>query len=188
MVAQEAGTRRRFTRAEYHCMGAAGVFKPSERVELIRGEIITMSPIGRRHVTFVDNLTRLLILSLRERAIVSIQGPIVISEDSEPEPDVGVYRRRAVSYKDADRGPDDTVLLIEVAETSLAYDRSTKLRLYAEAGVVEYWIVDCVAEAVEVHRSPRGSAYTDVRRYAGEDRIALQAFPDVVLALPDIFA
>jgi Uma2 family endonuclease len=169
-------------------MGEVGILKSTDRVELIRGEIVEMSPIGRRHYAFVDNLVRLLILALGDRAFVSAQGPIALTDDSEPQPDVAVYRRRAVPYKDADRGPEDALLLIEVAETSLAYDRSTKLRLYAAAGIVEYWVVDCGAEAVEVHRAPHADGYHDVFRFAGAVTVSPQAFPDIVLSLTEIFA
>jgi len=181
-------SRRLFTREEYHRMGEVGILKPSDRVELIEGEIVQMSPIGRRHYAFTDNLTRLLILRLGDRAVVAVPGPIVLADDTEPEPDVAVYRRRAVPYKDADRHADDALLLIEVAETSLAYDRSTKLRLYAAAGVAEYWVVSCGGETVEVHRNPEGGRYRDVRLVAGTASVTLQAFPDIVLPLTEIFA
>ena len=188
MAVEVAVARRLFTREEYHRMGEVGILKPTDRVELIRGEIVEMSPIGRRHYAFVDNLNRLLVLRLGDRAVVSIQGPIALSDDTEPEPDAAVYRRRAVPYKDADRDASDALLLIEVAETSLAYDRSTKLRLYASFGVPEYWVVDCAAEAVEVHRDPASTGYRDVRRIVGAGSVTLQAFPDVVLPLSEIFA
>src|SRR5204863_3420575 len=120
----------------------------------IRGEIIKMSPQGRRPRAFIDNLTHLLIMGLAGRAIVAVQGPIVLAHDTEPEPDLAVIRRRIPPYKDREAHTEDAFLLIEVAESSLAYDRSTKLRLYAAAGIPEYWIVDCGAESVEVYRTP----------------------------------
>jgi Uma2 family endonuclease len=188
MAVDVAVARRRFTRAEYHRMGEVGILTDSDRVELIRGEIVEMSPIGRRHYAFVDNLTQLLVLKLAGRAVVSAQGPIALADDTEPQPDVAVYRRRAVPYKDADRGPQDALLLIEVAESSLAYDRSSKRRLYADAGIAEYWVVDCAAEMIDVHRAPEGGDYRDVRRFAGATSVTVQAFPDVVLGLREIFA
>ena len=108
-------------------MGEAGILKPTDRVELIRGEIVEMSPIGRRHYAFVNNLN----LRLAGRAIVAVQGPIALADDTEPEPDVAIIRRRRVPYKEREAYAEDALLLIEVAESSLAYDRSTKLRLYA---------------------------------------------------------
>jgi Uma2 family endonuclease len=188
MAVEVAAARRLFTRQEYHRMGEVGILKPTDRVELIRGEIVEMSPIGRRHVAFVDNLNQLLVVRLAGRAIVSVQNPVALSDDTEPQPDLKVLRRRPVPYKEREAWGDDVLLVIEVAETSLAYDRSTKLRLYAEAGIPEYWVVDCAAESIEIHRTPEGGRYRDVSRVSGVATVTLQAFPDVVLALADIFA
>ncbi len=188
MAVELEAARRRFTREEYHRMAEVGILTRRERVELIRGEIITMSPQGRRHRAFIDNLNQLLITRLGGRAIVSIQMPIVLADDTEPEPDVQVLRRRAVPYKDREADASDALLLIEVAESSLAYDRATKRRLYAAASIPEYWVVDCVAESIEVHRAPHTDGYRDVARFAGPAAtVTLQAFPDVALALGEIF-
>jgi Uma2 family endonuclease len=184
-----AAPRRRFTRAEYHRMAEVGILTCNERVELIRGEIIKMSPQGRRHRAFIDNLTQLLATRLAGRAIVSIQMPIVLADDTEPEPDIQILRRRAVPYKEREADAGDALLLIEVAQTSLAYDRSTKLRLYAAAGIPEYWVVDCVAESIEIHRTPHADGYRDVSRPIGPTAtVSLEAFPDVALGLSEIFA
>lgn len=169
-------------------MAEVGILKPTDRVELIRGEIVDMSPIGRRHVAFVNNLTQLLVMRLAGRAIVSVQNPVALTEDSEPQPDLAVIRKRAVSYKEAGITTQDVVLLIEVAERSLAYDRSTKLRLYAEERVPEYWVVDVTAEQVEVHRTPDAGGYRDVSRLIAGASVSPLAFPDVVLALAEVFA
>jgi hypothetical protein len=189
MVVESEPVRRRFTRAEYNRMGEVGILTRRDRVELIRGEIITMSPQGRRHRAFIDNLAERLIVALTGRAIVSVQMPIALSDDTEPEPDLQLLRRRPVPYKDREAFADDALLLIEVAETSLAYDRSTKLRLYAAAGIPEYWVVDCRAESIEVHRAPHPDGYRDVTRVAGPGAtITPLAFPDVALPLAEIFA
>ena len=169
-------------------MAEVGILKPTDRVELIRGEIVEMSPIGRRHYAFVNNLAQLLITRLAGRAIVAVQGPIVLADDTEPEPDLAVIRRRTPPYKEREAHAEDALLLIEVAESSLAYDRSTKLRLYAEAGIPEYWVVDCGAESVEVHRTPEGGGYRDTSPLAGTGTVAVKAFPDVSLTLAEIFA
>jgi Uma2 family endonuclease len=188
MAVEVAATRRRFTRAEYYRMAEVGILGKHDRVELIRGEIVEMSPIGRRHNAFVGNLNQLLVMRLAGRAIVWVQSSIALAEDTEPQPDLVVLRRGAVSYKDRDAWGDDALLVIEVADSSLAYDRSTKLRLYAEAGVLEYWVVDCTAEAIEVYRGPGPEGYREVSRVAGTATITLQAFPDVELTTIEIFA
>ena len=189
MAVEVATARRRFTREEYHRMGEVGILKPTDRVELIRGEIVEMSPIGPRHSAFVDNLTQLLVTRLAGRAIVSVQNPVVLADDSEPQPDLKILRRRSLSYKHRTADAEDTLLLIEVAETSLAYDRSTKLRLYAETGIPEYLVVDCVAESVEIHRTPHAGGYRDVIRVTDAGAtVSSQAFPDVTLPLAEIFA
>ena len=188
MAVDVAAPRRLFTREEYRRMAEVGILKPTERVELIRGEIVEMSPIGRRHQAFVDNLNQLLTLRIAGRAIVSVQNPVVIADDTEPEPDLKIIRRRSVPYKELEAHGDDALLIIEVAETSLSYDRSTKLRLYAETGIPEYWVVDCAAESVEVHRTPDVSGYRDVSRFTGTASVSPLAFPDVRIALAEIFA
>ena len=189
MAVEVATARRLFNREEYHRMGEVGILKPTDRVELIKGEIVTMSPQGRRHRAFIDNLTQILGAGVAGRAIVSVQMPVVLSEDTEPEPDVQILRRGSVPYKERDASSEDVLLLIEVAETSLRYDRSTKRRLYAEAGIPEYWVVDCAAESIEVHRTPHAGGYRDVSHLiGGTATIAPHAFPDVTLTLAEIFA
>ena len=186
MAVEVAATRRRFTRAEYYRMAEVGILGKDDRVELIEGEIVEMSPIGDRHFAFVINLSEILYASLAGRARVSVKGPVVLTDDTEPQPDLAVLRRRA--YKERKAQADDVLLMIEVADTSLAYDRTTKLRLYAEAGIAEYWIVDCTTESVEVYRTPGPDGYRDVTRASGTAPLIPQAFPDVALTLGEIFA
>jgi Uma2 family endonuclease len=188
MAVEVVAARRRFTRAEYYRMAEVGILREDDRVELIKGEILEMAPIGRRHKAFVANLGQLLILRLASRALVHVQSGVVLADDTEPEPDVAVLRRRAVPYKEREAHAEDVLLLIEVADTSLAYDRSTKLHLYAEAGIPEYWVVDSAAEVVEVHRTPGPEGYRDVSRVAGAATLTLLAFPDVALTTTEIFA
>jgi hypothetical protein len=186
MAVEVATTRRRFTRPEYYRMAEAGILGEADRVELIEGEIVQMSPIGSRHFAFVISLTHLLAVRLTGHALVSVQSPVILTDDTEPQPDLAVLRSRA--YKERKAYADDVLLLIEVADTSLAYDRTTKLRLYAEAGIPEYWIVDCTTETVEVYRTPGAGRYRDVARIAGQATLRLPAFPDVELTPAQIFA
>lgn len=187
MALEVAAERRLFTRAEYHRMGEVGIFTEDDRVELIRGEIVKMSPIGRHHVAFVNNLNQLLVTRLAGRAVVSVQNPVVLSDDTEPQPDLTVLRQR--SYKHAGPATADVSLVIEVAETSLRYDRVTKRPLYAEAGIPEYWIVDCRAESIELLRGPAEGGYRDVTRVTGAaESVGLLAVPDVSLSLAEVLA
>jgi Uma2 family endonuclease len=179
--------RRLFTVEEYNRMAEVGILKPTDRVELIRGEIVEMSPPGRRHIAFVNNLNKLLVVRLGDRAIVSVQNPVIVGGDSEPQPDLAVLRPK--SYRAWVPVTGDVLLLVEVAETSLRYDRTTKLRLYAEVGIPEYWVVDAAAERVETYRTPTANGYRDVQRVEGASAgVSVHAFPDVVLPLAEIFA
>jgi Uma2 family endonuclease len=188
MAVEVAVARRLFTSDEYCRMVEAGILTDRDRVELIRGEIVHKMTTGPRHIAFVDNLNELLVLRLAGRARVSVQNALVVSDDSVPEPDLKVLRRRALPYKQRHASAEDALLLIEVADSSLAWDRSTKLALYAEAGIAEYWIVNCPAESIEIYRRPERDRYLDVRRVQGAETISLQAFPDVTLTLAEIFA
>ena len=188
MAVEVAVARRLFTSDEYCRMVEAGILTDRDRVELIRGEIVWKMTTGPRHIAFVDNLTQLLVLHLAGRAIVSVQNAVVVSGDSVPEPDLKILRRRSLSYKEREADSEDVLLLIEVADSSLVYDRSTKRALYAETGIAEYWIVNCPAESIEIYRRPDGSRYLDVQRVEGAATIMLQAFPDVALTLAEIFA
>jgi Uma2 family endonuclease len=119
---------------------------------------------------------------------VWVQSSIALADDTEPEPDLTVLRHGAAPYRERDAWAEDALLVIEVADSSLAYDRSTKLRLYAEAGIPEYWVVDCTAETVEVHRGPGPDGYREARLVAGVGTLAPQAFPDIEMRTTDIFA
>jgi Uma2 family endonuclease len=187
-MVEVAAARRRFTRREYYRMAEAGILGRRERVELIRGEIVEMSPPGRHHRAFVNNLNRLLSRRLPEHTVVSVQNPLPLSHDTEPQPDLAVLRTRDISYKDREAWAEDALLVVEVAESSLAYDRTTKLRLYAEAGIPEYWVVNCTAETIEVHRGPGPDGYRDVRLVTGAATLSPQAFPSVTLSTTEIFA
>jgi len=179
--------RRPFDVDEYHRMAEVGILTDEDRVELIDGEILTMSPIGHRHHYAVMFLTEALVRGLNGRAVVSPQGPIRLHRWTEPQPDVMLLQPPLTRYARGTAGPADALLIIEVADSSQYRDRVVKLPRYAAAGVREVWIVDVQAEAVEVYRDPSPKGYRDAGRAARGDRVAPEAFADLTLAVDDIF-
>ena len=161
--------RHRFTIDQYHRMGEAGILSEDEPVELIAGEIVVREPIGSRHAGTVNHLTHLWTWRLGERAVVQIQNPIeFLKEDSEPQPDVTLLRPRADSYRAAHPVAADVLLLVEVADGSLAVDRRVRMPLYARAGIREAWLLDLTADRVEVYRAPTADSYQHVVYHVGE--------------------
>src|SRR5437868_5933402 len=150
---------RLFTVSEYYRMGKAGVFKEDDRVELIEGEIIQMPPIGNRHSSCVLRLNRLLCPALLGRALVNIQNPVRLDERSEAVPDVLVLKPRPDDYSTGHPRPEDTLLLVEVSDSSLSYDRGRKLPLYARQGVPEVWVVELPNALISVHHGPTKDGY-----------------------------
>ena len=150
-------TRWRFTVHDYHRMGEAGILHEDDRVELIEGELVEMTAIGTRHFSCVNRLTRMLVMSVGDEAIVSVQNPVKLNEYTEPQPDLTVIRLR--DYRESLPGPEDVLLLIEVSDTTLAYDRGMKLPLYARAGIREVWIVDLPGETIERYTDPSEEGY-----------------------------
>ena len=167
-------------------MGELGIFPPECRVELINGEIFRMSPIGPWHSGVVNRLNRWFVTGLGDRAVVHVQNPTTVDRRSEPQPDIMLLKPREDFYGRAHPTPDDTLLVVEVAETSLVHDRRRKLPLYARTGVVELWIVNRRADAIDVFRGPSTNGYEiHMRRRRGDD-VAPVAFPDFRLAVGDI--
>jgi Uma2 family endonuclease len=179
-------TRRRFTAAEYHRMAEVGILTANDRVELVQGEIVQMTPIGRRHAACVASLNRLLGTAVGGRALLWPQNPITLSNDTEPQPDVVLLRPRPDGYAEDDARPEDVLLLIEVAETSHPYDRLVKLPLYARAVIPEVWIVDIPGATMEVHREPRADGYARAERVGRGRTVSPQAFPDVTVSVDAI--
>ncbi|MCL6553252.1 MAG: Uma2 family endonuclease [Firmicutes bacterium] len=172
-------TRRRFTVDEYERMGAVGILGEDDRVELIEGEIVQLAPIGSRHADAVRRLTMLLARAVGDRAVVSVQNPVRLGRYSQPQPDLAVLRPR--SYAAAHPGAADILLVIEVVETTGAYDRGVKLPLYARAGVREAWVVDVESGTVDQYRTPTPAGYRDVRRYTRGEEVRSEALPDVAV-------
>lgn len=176
-------SRRPLRRVEYDRLIELGMFDEDERIELLYGQLVVMSPIGTLHAWVVQELNRLLVPQLVGRAVVRIQSPVAASDVSEPEPDVAVLPKVRGSY--LHEHPARALMLIEVAESSLRVDRKIKSRLYAETRVPEYWIVNLVDRVVEVYRDPGATGYRRVTRHRRGETLRLRAFPDVALPVSE---
>ena len=177
---------RRFSVEEYHQMVQARILKEDDRVELIEGEIIEMTPIGPRHALCVDRLNALLGAALRDRAIIRVQGPISVSPHSEPQPDLVIFRPPLASYAESHPGPEDLFLVIEVAETTADDDRTRKIPLYGRAKIKEVWLINLSAQTIEVYRTPTLSGYQDVRIVQRGQTLTPDAFHDLTLTVDEI--
>jgi Uma2 family endonuclease len=178
--------RRRFTADEYQRMGEAGILCEDDRVELIDGEIVTMSPIGSPHSSAVDRMTQRLVLRIGERAIVRVQGPVRLDTYSEPQPDITILRPRDDFYRAGHPHPADVLLVIEVAETSLRYDRDVKAPLYARAGIIEYWLADLTARTVTCHASPQDGMFRQVTVHRDGESLSPRSLPGVTITVDDL--
>lgn len=178
--------RRRFTVAEYHRMGDAGIFTDDDGIELLEGEIVTMTPIGSARGGCVNRLNRLFARVAGERAVVAVRNPLTLPPSSEPQPDGVLARPRPDLYARSHPGPQDVWLVVEVADTTVTFDRDVKIPLYARAGIPEVWLVGLPAAVVEVHRGPSPGGYGDVARLGRGQRLACQAFPDLAIRVDDV--
>jgi Uma2 family endonuclease len=169
-------------------MAETGILKEDDRVELIDGEIIPMTPIGPQHAACVDWLTRLLIQRVPPDVIVHVQNPLQLADDIELYPDLALLRPDANRYRDRAPRPQNVLLVMEVADTSLARDRSDKIPRYAEAGIPEVWLVDLNRQEVHVARNPTGSQYQDVSTIAGRASVSPGLVPDLSLKVEEIFS
>lgn len=179
-------TARRFTVDEYHRMVAAGILGEDDRVELLDGQVVEMPPIGPEHAGCVDEVVRLLYRVVGEGVTIRVQSPVVVTEYWEPYPDVAVLRSRPGGYRARHPGPDDVLLLVEVADTTLARDRGTKIPAYARAGIVETWLVDLAGDEVEVYRHPAPEGYRDVRRVTRDGTLTAVRLPGLTIPAAEL--
>lgn len=177
---------RLFTVDEYYAMAQAGVLKPDDRVELIGGEVLEMSPIGSRHAAHVNRLNRWLALALGEQVIVSVQNPVRLDDFNEPEPDLAVLKPRDDFYADAHPGASDVLLLVEVSDSSLVFDRKIKLPLYASHGIPEVWVVNLIEGVIEVLREPAGRHYGTSFKLSRTDELSCEALRGLKIPVRDI--
>jgi Uma2 family endonuclease len=178
--------KKLFTVEEYHRLGTAGIFRPEDRVELIDGEIIEMSPIGRRHRVCVSRATTLFFEAFGRRAVLSPQNPVRLSDWTEPQPDIIVFKPRADFYAKKEPTPEDVLFLVEVSDSSLAYDRDIKAPRYADAAIHELWIADLRNDLVRVYRDPAGGNYKTVLTFRPGETVSPLPFPETSFRVDDL--
>jgi Uma2 family endonuclease len=173
--------RRPITVAEYHRMGEFGILTERDRVELIEGQLIVKSPIGSQHSGTVNWRSRRLVLAVGDSGVVAVQNPVQLDDLTEPEPDFAVLKPRPDDYRLATPRADEVLLIVEVADSSLAYDRTVKRSLYARHGIPEFWIVNLSAGEVEVCRTPNGDDYASVSRVGRAGMLEPEQLPGVTI-------
>ena len=179
-------TRRRFTVAEYNLMGEAGILQPDERVELIEGDIQKMSPKGTKHSSSTTLANDCFRKHLGDKVIIRNQDPIVIGEHSEPEPDIALVIPNEKAYADHHPTPQEVLLVLEVSDTTLAIDRTVKARLYGQAGLIQYCVLNVNARELEDYRDPDENGYRTKHTYKDGESFTLVAFPEISIAVSDL--
>jgi Uma2 family endonuclease len=185
---QKSSYRHHFTIKEYYQLAESGIFNDKSRVELIKGEIIDMSPIGTHHSGWTMHLLNRIFLQLMPHEVyVDMQNPIRLQDDTEPEPDLTVLAPRELPYFEAHPTAKDVLLLIEVADSSLEYDRDTKIPIYAENGIPECWLFDVKKNELTIYRQPSSKGYREIYHPRLDESITLSAMPDISIDLKTLF-
>ena len=178
--------RKQFSVDQYSRMAEAGILAPGDRVELIEGEIVDMSPMGSLHAACVDRLTQRFVLAFVKAVVVRVQSPVRLSDFSEPEPDFSILKPREDFYCGGHPGPEDVLALVEVADSTIAFDRQVKVPLYGRSGIREVWIVDLNGGAVEVYREPQVEGYGDVTIFQAGDTVGFEFAAEIAFAVEEI--
>ena len=181
-----AREKRKFTVAEYYRMAEVGILHHTERVELLDGEIIVMAPIGIPHATGVRRMERVLHQALGDAAAISVQNPVRLDDHSEPEPDIALLRFREDDYATAHPGPADTLVVVEVSDSTLDFDREIKSKRYAAAGIPEMWVLNLPGDCIESFDQPGPAGYARHTVFRRGDKISPAALPDLELAVVDL--
>jgi Uma2 family endonuclease len=179
-------TRKLFTTDEYYRMAEVGILTPEDRVELIEGEIVRMSPIGTRHAACVIRATDMFTLRFRGRAIVSVQNPAHLNQYNEPQPDILLLKPRKDYYSSQHPTADDTLLLLEVSDTTLKFDITVKIPIYAATGITEAWVADLRNDVIRVFRDPISGQYQTILTFNAEDELSILAFPNVAFKVSEL--
>ena len=177
---------RRFTVAEYCALAQAGILKKEERVELLDGVIIKMAPMGNRHRATVNRFARNMFTSVGTRAIVQVQSSITLDDQTMPEPDLAVLRERDDFYESNAPTPGDVLLLVEISDSSVDFDRNEKLLRYARAGIPEVWLAVLPEGVVEAHTEPTAEGYRVTRRFRTGDTLTPLHFPDIAIPVETV--
>jgi hypothetical protein len=175
-----------FTTDQYEKMIEAGILEEGDNVELLRGEIVKIAPIGLRHAGCVAWLVSTFAARLGRSVIVWPQNPIRLSDDTEPEPDVALLKPSVDFYTSRRPGPQDVLLLVEVADSSLEKDKSIKVQMYAQAGIAILWIVNLIEDVVEVYARPVAGKYTELRRAGWGETVPLPGAQPINVSVDDI--
>jgi Uma2 family endonuclease len=178
---------RSLTSADYYQMMESGIIREGERVELISGQIFTMAAKGTRHTVATTRLITELPMLMQRRAIVRCQEPITLLNNSEPEPDIAIVKLRSDDYVNSHPSPADIILVIEVADSTIKFDRETKAPLYAAAGINEYWIVNLIDDRLEIYRQPEGNIYASIEIITPPRSVILPQFSEICLNIGDFF-
>jgi Uma2 family endonuclease len=176
---------RRFSVEEYHRLAQLGILKEDDKVELIQGEIVEMSPIGPKHASTVTRIVRLLTEIFKDAYLISPQNPIQLGTESEPEPDVVILKERVDFYATGHPKAEDVIFIIEVADSTLQYDTAVKLPLYAQAGIAEYWIVDLQQHQLIIHTLPNQATYQQCQIFQIGEEVLSPVLPSPI-ALVDL--
>jgi Uma2 family endonuclease len=181
-------TKRLFDVDDYHRMAQAGILSEDDRVELIDGEIVAMTPIGPRHNASVNRLNRALVTCVGDQAIVQVQGSVRLGRFQEPQPDFVLLRPQPDFYASSLPGAADILLVIEIADSSIDYDRDVKARVYAQAGVQEYWLADLGARVVSCYTGPQDGVYQKLQQRRAGQSMAPEALPQCAVAVDLLLA
>ncbi|MBK7764954.1 MAG: Uma2 family endonuclease [Sulfuritalea sp.] len=176
----------RWSVEEYHQMARSGLLGETDRVELIEGELIDMAPIGSKHAFFVDRLAELLSSGPQAGYMVRVQNPVVLGERNEPQPDIALVRR--VNYIDRHPCPADILLIVEVSDTTLEYDRDVKLALYARHDIPEVWLLNVKAGELTVFREPAEGQYRLIRKPTAAEAVSPVLVAGVAISLAQVLA
>ena len=177
----------KFTTQQYQLMHEAGFFGDSDRLELINGEVKPMSPIGRKHGACINRLVARFTQRLGTRIVLSVQNSIRLDDNSQPQPDLAILKPRDDFYESGLPTPEDILLIIEVADSSIDYDRDVKSPLYSTAGIPEMWLFDVNQKIIEAYSQPSRFGYKQIHRYNEGDTLSIPAFPDIMFNWNELF-